>query len=92
LLKKVKLPVNKTKVLKILNEAFKTLDISNIEMIEMRGPIIKVRVIATGYEDLSFPERSGILTPLIRNTSMDLSLNYLISIEPLTPAEYAEVL
>ncbi len=74
----------------IMMESFKSLTVSQIEIVEFFKPLLKVRVVAEAYASKSIPERVELLTLLLRNSSKELSLNYAISFEPLTPTEYSE--
>lgn len=82
--------MDQSKILYLMSEAFKSLTVSQIEIVELSKPLIKVRVVAEAYASKSIPERVEILTILLRNFSNELSLNYAISFEPLTSAEYSE--
>lgn len=82
--------MDKKKLLSIMHEAFKSLTLSNIEILELDGPLLSVRVVAEGYASLNIPERVDVLTDLLRQTSSVVSLNYAISFEPLTPSEFSE--
>ena len=82
--------MDKKQILSVMHEAFKRLTVSNIEILELDGPLMGLRVIAEDYASLNIPERVDVLTELLRNTSPVVSLNYAISFEPLTPAEFSE--
>lgn len=82
--------MDKNQILSVMHEAFKSLTVSNIEILELDGPLISVRVVAEGYASLNIPERVDVLTDLLRETSLVISLNYAISFEPLTPSEFSE--
>lgn len=82
--------MDKSQILSVMNEAFKSLTVSNIEILELDGPLVSIRVIAEGYASLNIPERVEVLTNLLRTESPTVSLNYAISFEPLTPSEFSE--
>lgn len=73
-----------------MNDAFKSLTVSNIEILELDGPLMTVRIVAEGYAQLDIPDRVDKLTGLLRDKSSVISLNYAITFEPLTPAEFSE--
>ena len=82
--------MDQSKIQTIMLQAFKSLTVSQIEILELSKPLMKVRVIAEAYASKSIPERVEILTILLRTNSEELSLNYAISFEPLTPTEFSE--
>lgn len=82
--------MDKNKLLSVMYEAFKSLTVSNIEILELDGPLMKVRVVAEDYAKLDIPERVDRLTELLRKESSVVSLNYAITFEPLTPTEFSE--
>lgn len=82
--------MDQSKIQSIMIQAFKSLAVSKIEILELSEPLMKVRVIAETYASKSIPERVEILTVLLRTFSEELSLNYAISFEPLTPSEFSE--
>ena len=71
-------------------QSFKSLTVSQIEIVELSRLLLKVRIIAEAYASKSITERVEILTKLLRENSAVLSLNYAISFDPLTPTEYSE--
>ncbi len=82
--------MDKKQILSVMHEAFKSLTVSNIEILELDGPLISIRIVAEGYASLNIPERVDVLTDLLRAASPVISLNYAISFEPLTPSEFSE--
>ncbi len=82
--------MDQDKIQSIMVQSFKSLTVSQIEILVLSKPLLKVRVVAEAYASKSIPERVEILTKLLRNTSSELSLNYAIAFEPLTPTEYFE--
>lgn len=81
-----------SKILSVMYEAFKTLTLSNIEISEVNGPSFTVRVVAQDFVTMDIPDRVDILTDILRNKSTKISLNYIITFEPLTPMEYSELI
>jgi hypothetical protein len=73
-----------------MHDAFKSLTVSNIEILELDGPLLTVRVVAEAYAQLNIPQRVDVLIKQLRDTSKLISLNYAISFEPLTPVEFSE--
>ena len=82
--------MDQRKIQSIMSESFKSLTVSQIEIVLLSKPVLKVRVVAEAYANKSIPERVEILTVLLRKKSEELSLNYAISFEPLTPVEFTE--
>lgn len=82
--------MDKKQILSVMHEAFKSLTLSNVEILELDGSLMSIRVVAEGYANLNIPERVDVLTDLLRKASSVVSLNYAISFEPLTPTEFSE--
>jgi len=74
----------------IMNHVFNSLTVSQIEILDLTAPMLKVRIVAEGYASKTIPQRVELLTTLLRSGSAELSQSYAISFEPLTPSEYTE--
>lgn len=77
-------------ILLSLEESFKTLNVLDIQILDRTNNTLKILVISDDFFHLSIPERVESLTKLLRVKSLNLSLNYAISFQPLTPNEFLE--
>lgn len=82
--------MDQNQILSIMHEVFKSLTVSQIDILELNGPMLSVRVVAEGYSEQDIPERVDILLDCLMSKAPAVAKNYAISFEPLTPAEFAE--
>lgn len=83
--------MDKENICTIMEEAFKSLTLHKVEIVELSKPILKVRVVAEGYASSTIPERIVILANLLRSHIKSESFKkYAISYDPLTQQEYNE--
>lgn len=82
--------MDQKQILLVMHDAFKSLTVSHLELLEFEAPLMTVRLVAEGYSHLNIPERVTLLTEKLRQTSSIVSLNYAIAFEPLTPSEYSD--
>lgn len=82
--------MDKQQLLSVMHDAFKSLTVSNIEILELDGKLMTVRIVAESYALLNIPERVELITDLLRKTSAVVSLNYAVSFEPLMPTDFSE--
>ncbi len=82
--------MDKNQIFELMSDAFKSLTVSNIEIVLLSKPYLKVRVIAEKYANQSIPERIITLNNLIYQKNSKIFDRYIISFDPLTPAEFSE--
>lgn len=81
-------------VMKRVEKALKNIRPSQIDFgdFEKRGfqdkPMVVVRVISTGFEDMRFATRSRVMDDTISSRDPQLKENYIFAFECYTPQEY----
>lgn len=82
--------MDKTKIYQLMEQSFNSLTVTHTEIVTLKTPILKVRVVAEGYASMTVPERVVLLNSLIRQYAPTLLEEFIISFEPLTPSEFTE--
>lgn len=88
ILKRLKMELGSFKIKKTLENHFKELNPSLIDIIENDFPILTVKVVSEKWINETIPERVDVLTDLLhQKDDGKIALNYAISFIPLTTKE-----